>query len=419
MGMTMAEKILAGAAGREGVATGEFVIADIDVIMANDGMFPAAYKALADIGLNRVFDPDRIVIFIDHWTPATNPLVAEIHKRIRENVKQLGIRHFYDVGAGIEHTVMPEKGHALPGRLIVGSDSHTTTYGALGAASTGVGSTELAYAMAKGELWFQVPETVKFVLDGALPHGVTSKDLMLAILGEHGTKVGQYKAIEFTGPVADSLSVDGRMTMSNMGVEMGAKFAFFAADQKTLDYLRPRTDATVEAFGPDGDAAYAAEFRVDCSAIEPQVALPHDPGNVKPISELGDIPVQQAFIGSCTNARTEDLDRAAAILKGRQVALGTRLPVIPGSHEVLVNVTRNGSLEALLEAGATVATPGCGPCGGGANGVLGPGENGIACTNRNFKGRMGSTESFNYLASPETVAASAIEGRITDPRKFM
>ena len=419
MGMTMAEKILARAAGKDSVAPGAFVTAGLDVIMGNDAMFPAAYKALADIGLDRVTDPDKIVIVIDHWVPATNPLVAEIHANIRAQVKQLGIRHFYDTGVGIEHTVMPEKGHVLPGRLIVGSDSHTTTYGALGAASTGVGSTELAYAMYTGELWFQVPETISFVLDGALAPGVTAKDLMLAILGRYGTKAAQYKAVEFSGPVADALSVDGRMTMSNIGVEMGAKFAFFAADPKTLDYLRPRTDEAVEVFGPDRDAAYAAVHRIDCSAIEPQVALPHNPGNVKPVSELDDIPVQQAFIGSCTNARTEDLLRAAAILKGRKVADGTRLLVIPGSHEVMVNAMANGSLEALVAAGAMVATPGCGPCGGGATGVLGPGENGIACTNRNFKGRMGSTESFNYLASPETVAASAVEGRIADPRKYL
>ncbi len=419
MGMTMAEKILARAAGRERVAPGEFVTAELDLVMANDAMFSAACRSLTDIGRARVFDPGKIVVVIDHWAPAMTAQNAENHGRIRQYVKQLGIAHFYDAGMGIEHNLVPEKGHALPGQLIVGSDSHTTTYGALGAASTGVGSTEIAYAMNKGQLWFQVPETIRFMLDGALPRGVTPKDLMLALMGRHGARAAQYKAIEFAGPVADALSIDGRLTMSNIGVEMGAKFAFFAADEKTVEYLRGRTDEPVQPFGPDAGAVYAAEHRIDCSVIEPQVALPHQPDNVKPISALGEIPIQQAFIGSCTNARTEDLARAAAILKGRKVAPGTRLIVIPGSHEVMVNAMGNGSLIALVEAGAMLGTPGCGPCGGGSTGVLGPGENGIASTNRNFKGRMGSTESFNYLASPETVAASAIEGRIADPRKYI
>jgi 3-isopropylmalate/(R)-2-methylmalate dehydratase large subunit len=315
--------------------------------------------------------------------------------------------------------VVVEKGHALPGQLIVGSDSHTTTYGALGAASTGIGATEGAYAMCKGQLWFQVPDTIRFELHGTLARGVTPKDLMLSIMGKYSTRCAQYKAIEFAGPGADALPVEGRLTMSNIGVEMGAKFALFAADAKTLDYLRPRTSAPLQTFGPDADANYATRYTIDCAAIEPQIALPHKPDNVKPISEVGEIAIQQAFIGSCTNARVGDLERAAAILKGRKVAPGTRLLVIPGSHEIMIDATRNGSLGILMEAGAMIATPGCGPCGGGSTGVLGPGESGIASTNRNFKGRMGSTESFNYLASPETVAASAIEGRIADPRKYM
>jgi 3-isopropylmalate/(R)-2-methylmalate dehydratase large subunit len=369
--------------------------------------------------LARVFDPEKIVVVIDHWVPATSPAIAEMHKLMRAQVKELGIRHFYDVGVGIEHNIVPEKGHALPGELIVGSDSHSTTYGALGAASTGIGLTETAYAMVTGQLWFQVPPTIRFELEGKLGRGVTPKDLMLALLGEFGTQVAQYKAVEFTGPAADSMSIEGRLTMSNIGSEMGAKFAFFAADAKTLAYLRPRTDRPLQAFGPDADASYEARHRIDCSAIEPQVALPHKPDNVKPVSELGEIRIQQAFIGSCTNARAGDLERVAAILRGRKVAPGTRLLVIPASHEVMLEATRNGSLAVLVEAGAMIATPGCGPCAGGSTGVLGPGENGIASTNRNFKGRMGSAESFVYLASPETVAASAIEGRITDPRKYM
>jgi len=419
MGMTMAEKVLARASARQRVSPGDFVTAHVDLVMSNDAQFPGSYQALADIGLARVFDPEKIVVVIDHWVPATSPAIAEMHKLMRAQVKELGIRHFYDVGVGIEHNIVPEKGHALPGELIVGSDSHSTTYGALGAASTGIGLTETAYAMVTGQLWFQVPPTIRFELEGKLGRGVTPKDLMLALLGEFGTQVAQYKAVEFTGPAADSMSIEGRLTMSNIGSEMGAKFAFFAADAKTLAYLRPRTDRPLQAFGPDADASYEARHRIDCSAIEPQVALPHKPDNVKPVSELGEIRIQQAFIGSCTNARAGDLERVAAILRGRKVAPGTRLLVIPASHEVMLEATRNGSLAVLVEAGAMIATPGCGPCAGGSTGVLGPGENGIASTNRNFKGRMGSAESFVYLASPETVAASAIEGRITDPRKYM
>ncbi len=401
------------------MAPGEFVTAEIDIVMGHDNTFPRADQYLKAIGLETVADPDKIVVVVDHRVPAMNVMHAENQKLIREYVDTLGIKNFYDTGTGICHTVLPEKGHALPGRLIVGGDSHTTTYGALGAASSGLGYSELAYAMYKGSLWFQVPETISFVLDGALGKGVTSKDAMLALMGEHGCEIGQYKAVEVSGPVAEALSVDERMTISNMGVEIGAKFAFFAADEKTLDYLRPRTDQPLQTLYPDDDAQYLAVHRIDCTALEPQVAFPHNPDNVKPISQVGDVPVHQAFIGSCTNSRTIDLIRAAAILKGFTVAKGTRLLVIPGSREVMNNAMKNGSLATLVEAGAMVAPPGCGPCGGGSTGVLAAGENGIATTNRNFKGRMGSTESFNHLASPETVAASAIEGRIADPRKYM
>ncbi len=419
MGMTMAEKILARASGRACVSPGEFVTAKVDLVMANDAVFPGACKALDDIGLKRVFDPEKIVVVIDHWVPANTALIAEMHRGIREQIKELGIRHFYDAGVGIEHNVIPEKGHALPGQLIVGSDSHSTTYGALAAASTGIGMTELAYVMYTGRLWFQVPPTIRFNLTGKLGHGVAPKDLMLALLGKYGTQVAQYRSVEFSGPAAESMSMEGRLTLCNMGSEMGAKFAFFAADAKAIEYLRTRTDAPVQAFGPDADAIYEAVHTIDCSALEPQVAIPHKPDNVKNVSELGDIHVDQAFIGSCTNARVEDLQRAAAIMKGHKVAAGTRFLVIPASHEIMVESMRNGSLAILVEAGAMLGTPGCGPCGGGSTGVLGPGETGIASTNRNFKGRGGSTESFLYLASPETVAASAIEGRITDPRKYM
>lgn len=419
MAMTMAEKILARAAGRPNVRPGDFVTAAVDLVMANDAVFPGACKALEEVGMKRVFDRDKIVVVIDHWVPANTALIAQMHTAMRAQVEELGITHFYDAGVGIEHNVVPEKGHALPGQLIAGSDSHSTTYGALGAAGTGIGMTELAYVMCTGQLWFQVPPTIRFELTGTLARGVVAKDLMLALLGKYSTQAAQYKAIEFAGPVADRMSIEGRLTMSNIAAEMGAKFAFFAADAKTVAYLRARSKAKVEAFGPDAGAQYEAVHTFDCSTLEPQVAAPHKPDNVKNVSAFADVRIQQAFIGSCTNARAEDLLRAAAIIKGRTVAAGTRFLIIPASHEVLVEAMQNGSLATLAAAGAMIATPGCGPCAGGSTGVLGPGETGIASTNRNFKGRGGSTESALYLASPETVAASAIEGRITDPRKYM
>ena len=337
----------------------------------------------------------------------------------REVVKEQGIVNFYDAGTGICHVVVPEKGHARPGRLMVGGDSHTTTYGALGAASTGIGFSELAYAMVKSELWFRVPETIRFVLHGKLPKGVRPKDIQLKIAGDHGAEVAQYKAVEYTGPVAADMSVDERMTLSNMGIEIGAKFSFFEADHKTVEYLRGRSEEKVEPFGPDADADYLAVHELDVSGLEPQIALPHNVDNVKPISQIGEIMVHQAFLGSCTNARTEELENAAAILKGKKVSPWTRLLVIPGSHEVYTNLVRSGAMEIFLEAGAMIGTPGCGPCGGGHMGILAPGENAVTCTNRNFKGRMGSPDSLVHLASPETVAASAIEGKISDPRPFM
>lgn len=419
MAMTMAEKILARASGRDRVTPGEFVTAALDVIMGHDGTFPRACELMREHGFDRVRDPDKIVVIFDHYVPAKNASEAEIHSRARAYVKEQGIRNFHDVGGGICHVVFPEQGHALPGRLIVGGDSHTTTYGALGAAATGIGFSELAYAMVKGELWFRVPETLRFVLNGQLSKGVTPKDIQLHIAGRFGAEVAQYKAIEYAGPAAAAMSVDERMTLSNMGIEIGAKFSFFEADKKTLAYLKGRTNEKIAPFGPDAGAEYLAVHEVDTGSLEPLVALPHNVDIVKPVGEVGEVSVHQAFLGSCTNARTGDLEKAAAILKGRKVHPGTRLLVIPGSREIFTNLTRSGAIETFLEAGAMIGTPGCGPCGGGHMGVLAPGENAVTCTNRNFKGRMGSPESFVYLASPETVAASAIEGRIADPRPYI
>jgi 3-isopropylmalate/(R)-2-methylmalate dehydratase large subunit len=419
MGMTMAEKVLARASGRGGAQPGEFVTAKVDKLMGHDYSFFFGYEIMVQNGYHKVWDPGKIVVVIDHAVPAPNVRFAEAHRRMRNYVQAQGINNFYDAGVGICHQLMPEKGHALPGTLIVGGDSHTTTYGALGAASCGIGASELAYVMVKGSLWFRVPETIRFVLTGKLPRGTSAKDIILRIAGKYTAEVAQYKAVEFTGPAAKDLSISQRMTISNMGVEIGAKFAFFEADDKTIGYLKNRSAQPVKTFGPDPDARYSAVYEMDVSFLEPQVAFPHNVDNVKSVSEIREIPIQQAFIGSCTNGRGEDLQAAAAILQGRKVHPETRLLVIPASQEISIQMAQSGVIQTFLEAGAMMGPPGCGPCAGGHLGILAAGETAISSTNRNFKGRMGSPESFVYLASPETVAASAIEGKIADPRKYL
>jgi 3-isopropylmalate/(R)-2-methylmalate dehydratase large subunit len=419
MGATMAEKILARASGQAHVRPGQIVTAQVDVAMGHDLSFPVAYRAMRAEGVERVWDPDRIVVVLDHNVPATSIRIAETHVYIRRAVQEQALPHFYEAGRGICHQVLPEEGHALPGRLIVGGDSHTTTYGAFGAAACGIGTSDLAYVLGMGNLWFRVPETIRIELTGRLAAGVTSKDVILKLLGIHTAELAQYRAIEYVGDGAAALDIPERMTISNMGVEIGAKFAFFPADARTVAWLQPRTRVPVAPFGPDADASYAESYHLALDALEPQVARPHNTDNVVSVTDIGTVPVQQAFLGSCTNARAEDLEKAAAILKGRKVHPGTRLLVIPASQQVQGDIARSGALTTLIEAGAMVAPPGCGPCGGGHLGVLGPGETAISASNRNFKGRMGSTESFVYLGSPETVAASAIEGRIADPRKYL
>ena len=419
MGMTMAEKVLARASNRALVTPGEFVTAKIDILMAHDYTFNLAFEELIQRGYNKIWDPDKVIAVIDHNVPAPNIRCAEVHRKMRKYVKEQGIKNFYDVGSGVCHQLLPENGHVLPGNLIVGGDSHTTAYGALGAAGTGVGVSELAYAMAKGSIWFMVPETIRFILNGTLPKGTYAKDIILKIAGEYTTEVAQYKAVEFTGTVARSLSVGQRMTISNMGVEIGAKFAFFEADEKSIAYLKERVRQPVKSFRPDPDALYEEVYEMDVSLLEPQIACPHNIDNIKSVSEVGDVPIQQAFIGSCANGRVEDLERAAEILMGKKIHPGTRLLVIPASQQIYIQITKSGALQTFLEAGATMVTSGCGPCGGTSNGVLAPGETAITSTNRNFKGRAGSPESFVYLASAETVAASSIEGRIADPRRYL
>ena len=416
MGMTMAEKILSRASGIEHVEAGQYVTAKADRLMAHEA-FAVCTLMLKREGITKLFDPERVVIILDHYFPAPTVQMAQGHSLVRRAVEEFGITNFLG-HAGICHQVMCEKGHALPGLLILGTDSHTTTYGAFGAAGTGIGITEMSYVLVTGELWMQVPPTIRFSLEGGPVPGLMSKDILLYIAGTFGTEVAQYRAIEFAGEVANRMSIAGRMTMSNMGVELGAKFAFFEADDKTLEYLNERTNEPVETFYPDPDAEYEAVHRIDITEVEPQVAFPHNPGNSNPISVIEQIRVEQAYLGSCTNGRLEDIAVAAQIIKGHKVNPGTRFLVTPASQQIMLEATRAGYIQILLEAGAHITPSGCGPCPGGHMGLLASDETCISSTNRNFRGRMGAPESRLYLGSPATVAASAITGRITDPREF-
>ncbi len=416
MGMTMAEKILARASRGDSVAAGEYVTATADRIMAHEA-FGACARTLLELGITQLFDPDRVVLILDHYFPPPTPAAAGIHRLVRQAAERFGIRHFLG-HTGICHQVLSERGYILPGHLVLGTDSHSTTYGAFGAGGAGIGLTEMSYVLATGELWMQVPPTIRFDLVGERSAGLMSKDIVLHIAGAFGTEVAQYRAIEFAGPVASRLSIASRMTMSNMAVELGAKFAFFAADEQTLAYLRERTDERLAPFGPDPDATCAAVHEVDVSNLEPQVACPHNPGNVKPVSQVGDVRVDQAFLGSCTNGRLEDFAVVAQILKGRKVDPRTRFLLTPASQEVYLETTAAGYTEILLEAGAYITPAGCGACCGGHMGAVGAGEVCISSTNRNFRGRMGSPEAEVYLGSPATVAAAAVAGRIVDPRQF-
>jgi 3-isopropylmalate/(R)-2-methylmalate dehydratase large subunit len=416
MGMTMAEKVLARAAGKDHAEAGQYVTATVDRMMTHEA-FVLSALTLKGMGVERLHDPDRVVIILDHYFPAPNAKMADAHVLIRQMAEEFNIKKYYGY-TGICHQVMCERGQVIPGHLILGTDSHTTTYGALGAAGAGIGQTEMSYAMATGELWMMVPPTLRFDIIGGPAPGVMTKDVALHIAGRFGTEVAQYKAIEFSGPAAKRFSLSGRMAMSNMGVELGAKFAFFEADEKTVTYVKNRTNEPVSTFGPDPDAVYEDVYSISLDDLEPQVAFPHNPGNVRPVSEAGEVPVAQALLGSCTNGRLEDIAVAARILKGRKVHPNTRLLVTPASQEVMTDAVKAGYIETLVEAGAHITPAGCGACSGAHMGVLGNGESCISSTNRNFHGRMGNEKSFVYLASPATVAASAIHGKIADPREY-
>ena len=417
MGMTLAEKILARASGQKEVFPGQYVTAEIDLCMAHEGL-AAVFRNLTRAGWSRVWDPSRIVSLLDHYVPAPTERSAEVHKMVRTAVKQWKIQHFYGERAGICHQVLPEKGHVLPGMLIVGTDSHTTTYGAFGAAGTGIGFTDMAYVFATGRLWFKVPETIRFFLKGKLPERVMSKDILLFIAGKYSAEAAQYKSVEFVGPLAGDMTLASRMTMSNMAVEIGAKFGFFEPDEKTIAYLKEITGQPITPIKTDADAVYEQTYRVDVTGLEPQIAIPYSVDNVKSISEVGKVVINQAVLGSCTNGRLEDLQMAADILEGRVVHPDVRLLVVPASKTVYKRALESGLLNIFLDANAIICNPSCGPCFGQHMGQLAAGETCVASINRNFKGRMGSEEAKVYLASPATVAASAIEGKIVDPRRY-
>lgn len=414
--MTIAEKILARASGRKQVSPGEIVEAEVDVAMAHDLTAPLTIEVLQQMGVERVWDPSRVVIVLDHQAPPTTIEMAQDHAMLRKFVAENKIPNFYDVHEGICHEVLPEGGFALPGRLIVGADSHTCTYGALGCFATGVGSTDMAAVFATGKLWFRVPESVLFKIEGKLRNRVAPKDIILRIIGDVGADGATYRAAEFVGPGIQNISVAGRMTICNMGVEMGAKAAIVPADELTKQYLEGRTDTKYKEVHSDPDAEYVDERTYDISKLEPQVACPHRVDNVRPVREAQGVEVNQAFLGSCTNGRFEDLVEAAKILKGKKIARGVRMIVAPASREVYLKAMDSGVLQKLAEAGAIIESPSCAACMGCHIGVIGPGEVSISSSNRNFKGRQGSPEGQIYLASPATVAASALTGKITDPR---
>lgn len=421
MGATLIEKILAAHSGRDKVSPGEIVNADIDIIMCHDVTTTPAIELLEKYGIKRVFDPDRIVIMPDHFVPNKDIKAAEMVRRIREWAKEQNIKNFYEIGRhGICHALLPEQGYVKPGTTIICGDSHTTTHGAFGAFATGVGSTDLAAALATGKLWFKVPETILVEIKGKVPDGVYAKDIILKVISILGVDGATYKAIEFTGEVVEQMSMESRMTMCNMAIEAGGKVGVIEPDEITFDYLR-RTgvedDFTI--YRSDDDARFSDVIKLDVSEMEPVVAFPHLPSNVKNVSEAEGIRIDQAFLGSCTNGRLEDLRVAAEVLKGRRIAEHVRMIVIPATTEIWKQADREGLLYTFMEAGATVSTPTCGPCLGGHMGILASGERCISSTNRNFVGRMGSSESEVYLASPATVAASAIDGKIADPRKYL
>jgi 3-isopropylmalate/(R)-2-methylmalate dehydratase large subunit len=412
--MTMSEKIIAAHSGKRKVTPGEFVNCKLDMILANDITAPIAIREFRRLGVN-VFDPQKIVMVPDHFIPNKDISSAEQAKIMRDFAREQGVIYFEVGETGIEHVLLPEKGLVLPGDAVLGADSHTCTYGAVGAFSTGTGSTDVAAAMATGDIWMKVPPTIRFIFHGKCGEWVSGKDLILYTIGQIGVDGALYAAMEFVGDAIDGLPMSGRFTMANMAVEAGAKAGLFNVDEKTLEYVKPRAKRPFKAYQSDKGAEYAQVFEWDASKIEPQVALPHLPSNVKPISQVGKIEIDQAVIGSCTNGRLEDLRIAARVLKGKKVNSRVRCIIIPGTQKVWLDAMKEGLFDIFVNAGAVVSTPTCGPCLGGYMGILAAGERSISTTNRNFVGRMGSPKSEVYLSNPAVAAASAVAGRIVSP----
>jgi 3-isopropylmalate/(R)-2-methylmalate dehydratase large subunit len=416
MGMTIAEKILAAKAGKKFVEPGELIIADVDLVLANDITAPIAIREFKNGGATKVWDRTKIALVPDHFTPNKDIKSAEQAKILREFAHEQKLTHYYDQSdVGIEHALLPEQGVVVPGDLVIGADSHTCTYGALGAFATGVGSTDAAFAMMTGKAWFKIPQSIKFVYKGKLNKWVSSKDLILYTIGDIGVDGALYKAMEFTGPVIDKLSMDARMTMSNMAIEAGGKVGLMNPDETTIEYVKGRAEHKWKVYTSDEDAKYEKIIDYDCSKIEPMVACPSLPENTKPVSKLAKVKIDQSVIGSCTNGRMEDLRIAAKILKGKKINSRVRCLIFPGTKEIYLQAIKEGLVEAFVKAGAIFSMPTCGPCLGGHMGILAKGEAAISTTNRNFVGRMGSTESSVYLASPAVAAASALLGRIGTP----
>jgi len=417
VGKTIIEKILSGKSGRDAYA-GDIVVANVDLIMGQDGTSPLAIKAFEAMGGEKLFNPDAVNLVIDHSAPSPSESISNLHHLMRSFARKTGCR-LYDIGSGVCHQVMLESGRVVPGAVVIGADSHTCTYGALNAFATGVGSTDLAAALITGQMWFKVPPTIKFVCHGVLPAGVYAKDLILYLIGQVTADGATYTAAEFVGEAIAALSMEGRFTIANMAVEMGAKAGLMEADEKTLHWL---ADAGVEHIKPvsaDADAAYAQVLEFEVSQLKPQVARPHRVDSAVDIDKVAGTPIDQGFLGTCTNGRLEDLRVAARILAGRKIKPNVRFIVAPASRKVYLAALREGVLATLVEAGAAVVTPGCGPCVGTHNGVPADGEKVISTANRNFKGRMGNNKAEIYLASPATVAASVLTGEITDPREFL
>lgn len=416
MGMTMTQKILAEHAGLSEVKPGQFIEANLDMVLGNDITTPVAVKEFRKMGVDEVFDKRKVAIVPDHFTPNKDIKAAEQCKLVREFVHEKEIENYFEIGEmGIEHALLPEKGLVVAGDVVIGADSHTCTYGALGAFSTGVGSTDMASGMATGKCWFKVPSAIKFELKGKPKDWVSGKDIILHIIGMIGVDGALYKSMEFMGAGIKNLSMDDRFSMANMAIEAGGKNGIFIVDEKTLQYINNHSKKQYKGYAPDEDAEYEKVYEIDLSCIRPTVAFPHLPDNTRTIDEVGDVKVDQVVIGSCTNGRIEDLRVAAKILEGKKVAKGVRVIIFPATQKIYLQALKEGLIETFIKAGVVVSTPTCGPCLGGHMGILAKGERAIATTNRNFVGRMGHPESEVYLSSPAVAAASALTGKISNP----